>query len=405
VQTADFLCRLAGKPLFSVIPPNGISGRLAEMSMQRLSPTEPPERPDKSLSPSYFRRLLRHAKHKAREHAGVKTIGSIVAGVLIAWLRGGSFSTSAAYGVVTFLLFMAAVYVFHLFLAPRDLDKEAQEKLTELQKELTKAQTEATGYIKEKQLRETHETKAHQYEVERNALQLQLKEQDAAHKSEVGGLRADIDKQYREYHDKLIAHLTEVSRLKSQVFLERSKNATPQIYGKIRELFPKYSSDGLFVTLRALIGNTGAATTIQPFTLKCSTSGRKHQGRLEEGTTEYCIHRRIEKPLWPSLTKEEEYEPLTDLSADNVKPLQRHDFREGWLQFRFPSITYERPNTKFILEIRDAADTVYPIEIEPPFPLSGRIRLTKNLQGEWDEAIERSKESDQESGQKSGEAK
>lgn len=237
--------------------------------------------------------------------------------------------------------------------------------------------------------------KASQYETERNRLQTELKEQAITHQAEIEKLQALMEAKYQEYHEKLISHLKEVNDLKGQVFAERSKNATPNIYGKIKELYVTSRSAGLFVTLHAMIGNKGADTTLQPFRLKYSFNGRVYEGRLEDVTV-FCVHRKIDKPLWPSGIKEDERVELSDLSEDQLKPLERFRFREGWLRFRFPQLAYERPNPELTLEITDAADTVCAITIAPPWPQNGTIRYTKDLDAEWQEAIERSQQQEAE---------
>ena len=115
---------------------------------------------------------------------------------------------------------------------------------------------------------------------------------------------------------------------------EHPTRTTPDLYGKIKEVYFKSTSDGLYITLRVLIGNRGADTTIQPFVLKFLLNDREHTALQEDNVTDFSIVRPIDKPLWPSYSRETEAEELTDLSEDNLKPLERNGHREGWLRFK-----------------------------------------------------------------------
>jgi hypothetical protein len=180
---------------------------------------------------------------------------------------------------------------------------------------------------------------------------------------------------------------------REQLADERAKHAAPDLYGKIKEVYLKRTSDGLYITLRVFIGNRGADTTIQPFILKFLLNGREHVALEEDDVTDYCILRTIDRPLWPSLTREETHEELKDLSAENLTPLERHRHREGWLRFRIPRLSsYMRwEGGELTLEIIDATDRVVPVKVCSPWPQDGVIRFTRQLRAEWDESLERTR--------------
>jgi hypothetical protein len=192
-----------------------------------------------------------------------------------------------------------------------------------------------------------------------------------------------------ESHPKTIADLNEahknaeVAWLEEKRTLEKERAQTPDIIGKIIEVDFKSSSHGLFITLLVFLRNAGADTTLQPFKLKYLVNGREHEAR-EENLTNYCLYRRIKKPLWPSFSKEEEYEPLNDLNENNLKPLDRAVFRKGWLRFRIPTMISDPHGDQLTLEVTDATDTVYSIIVRRPWPeTTGVIRLIKAVEAEW----------------------
>ena len=51
---------------------------------------------------------------------------------------------------------------------------------------------------------------------------------------------------------------------------------------------------------------------------------------------------------------------------------------------------------ELILEIIDATNRVVPLKVCSPWPQNGEIRLTRALQAEWDEAVERSRQTQSE---------
>jgi hypothetical protein len=213
--------------------------------------------------------------------------------------------------------------------------------------------------------------------------------------------RGDLEKQatsergqketFKERATKAESDLQSVS---VQLEQEKLQHQAPDLYGKIKEVYFKPTSDGLYITLRVHIGNRGADTTMQPFVLKFLLNGREYIALAEDNVTDYSIVRTIDKPLWPSYTRETEATELTDLSEDNLKPLDHHRHRQGWLRFRIPQlVAYMRgEGGELTLEIIDAIDRVVSIKVSPPWPQDGVIRFSRALQAEWDEAVKRSQE-------------
>src|SRR6185295_9203826 len=121
--------------------------------------------------------------------------------------------------------------------------------------------------------------------------------------------------------------------------------------------------------------------------------GREHIAR-EENVTRYCVFRHIDKPIWPSFTREDEWEELTDLSEHNLTPLERFRYREGWLRFRIPKlVAYSRhEGGEVTLEIVDATDKVVPLKASPPWHQTGVIRLTSQVEAEVEEAVEKTRQ-------------
>jgi hypothetical protein len=162
-----------------------------------------------------------------------------------------------------------------------------------------------------------------------------------------GRIVGELNDAHKKTIDELIAsHNSEIETLNQSQHAEIERlnqeyptGQAPDLYGKIKEVYFKRSGYGLYITLRVFIGNRGADTTIQPFVLKFLLNGREYIALEEDDVTDYGILRTIDKPLWPTMSREETYEELTDLSADNLKPLDRHRHREGWLRFRIPRLT------------------------------------------------------------------
>jgi hypothetical protein len=215
---------------------------------------------------------------------------------------------------------------------------------------------------------------------------------DKAHQKAISDLN--------EAHLKAIAELSDAHKKAQASWLEEKRSLeieraqTPEVVGRIIEAHFKSTANGLFITLLVFLRNNGVVTTLQPFRLKYSVNGREHEAR-EETVEGYCLHKRIKKPLWPSFSKEEEYDPLNDLNEDNLKPLDRVVFRKGWLRFRIPTMISDPYGDQLTLEVRDATDTMRPIIVRRPWPeTTGVIRLIKALEAEWEIT---SSESDSES--------
>ncbi len=113
------------------------------MSLQRLPPNRSLERRKVSGEPlipaerPYFRRVLAEAAPHAKEHFGVKIIASTFTGLLLAWLKNGSFWLNGAWAVGGFAVFMILAFLLELLLAPRRLDKARQKETERLSTQIT----------------------------------------------------------------------------------------------------------------------------------------------------------------------------------------------------------------------------------------------------------------------------
>ena len=370
----------------------------------------------------YYLKAIRFALNDAWAFWRAQVIFSVLAALLTLYLqwRWGmiprEFSNKAFLTVaLPYAWIIIAALIFHALRAPHALDKKREKAIEAVEAEAAslreRLSRESSTWLEEKAKLETEseerqrearsesshreaaQVRANRLEADLYEMRDQLKQEKSDHTADVLRLQAHTEKLYRNYREKHLSQMKEISELQGKFFAERSKNAKPNIYGEIKEIYFKGTSNGLYITLRVLIGNTGSATTLQPFKLRFSLNGREHNAR-EENVTRYSVFRHIDRPLWPSFTKEDEWEELTDLSKDNLEPLEPFRYREGWLRFRIPKlVSYIRhEGGELTLEIIDATSKVIPLTACPPWPQTGVIRLTSELEAEIDEAVERTRQ-------------
>jgi hypothetical protein len=354
-----------------------------------------------SYSSRRFEHALRHTgsrKVSLMASAIATLVFGVTAGVTWESLQRGFIA-----GAITLALaLIATALVYYLTDAPKEIDEALREDLEAGKKQLKEEKRKLLKVANlidslDRSRLATLTELSEQYALERSdwlAEKRDLEKQLEGIESDLTRARENIEKLYRNYRQKHLSQTKEINSLKDQVLAEKTKNATPDLYGKIKEVYFKPTSDGLYITLRVHIGNRGADTTIQPFVLKFLLKGREYTALAEDDVTDYSIVRTIDKPLWPSYTRETEAKELTDLSEDNLKPLDHHRHREGWLRFRIPQlVAYMRgEGGELTLEIIDAIDRVVSIKVSPPWPQDGVIRFSRALQAEWDEAVKRSQE-------------
>jgi hypothetical protein len=125
------------------------------MSLQRLPPNQALDKAAEPLTPekSYPRRLLAHTWHKWLEHFGMKATLTLLVSIFVAWWKTVAFADVAITSILTFLIVMAALYLWELLRAPYALDKQKREEIKNLKQEHAQIATTQTQKLTELQTR------------------------------------------------------------------------------------------------------------------------------------------------------------------------------------------------------------------------------------------------------------